>query len=87
MSVPELKQKKIARDQIQAKAAKADAEECAKEATALEKTIFAKAQNYEAEYAAVSINTTRTRAHTQCTHARAVYILRAHAARCHCCCC
>ena len=54
MSVPELKQKKIARDQIQAKAAKADAEECAKEATALEKTIFAKAQNYEAEYAALA---------------------------------
>jgi hypothetical protein len=55
MSVPELKQKKIARDQIQAKAAKADAAEAVKDAAALEKSIFAKAQGYEAEYAAVSI--------------------------------
>ena len=54
MSVPELKQKKIARDQVLAKAAAAEAAESVKVAAALEKTIFAKAQGYEAEYNAVS---------------------------------
>jgi hypothetical protein len=54
MSVPELKQKKIARDQAQAKVAKADAAEAIKVNAALVKSHFAKAQNYEADYDAVS---------------------------------
>ena len=56
MSVPELKQKKIARDQAQIKASKAAADAAAKDAAATEQSIFAKAQKYEAEYAAVSFD-------------------------------
>lgn len=54
MSVPELKQKKIAREATLAKAAKAAAEQEAKDNAALEKSIFAKAEKYEQEYAALS---------------------------------
>lgn len=55
MSVPELKQKKIAREAALAKAAQAAAEQETKDNAALEKSIFAKAEKYEQEYAAVSI--------------------------------
>jgi hypothetical protein len=53
MSVPELKQKKIARDLANEKAEKAEAAEAAKDSAEAEKRIFAKAQQYEAEYNAV----------------------------------
>ena len=49
-AVPELKQKKIARDQANAKAAKEAEAKASSEAAALTKTIYAKAQSYEQEY-------------------------------------
>lgn len=53
-AVPELKQKKIARDAANAKAAVVAAAQAVKDETELTKTIYAKAQTYEAEYEAVS---------------------------------
>lgn len=55
-SVPELKQKKIARDAELAKAATAAATKAAADAVESNKTIFAKAKAYEEEYEAVSSN-------------------------------
>ncbi len=52
--VPELKQKKIARDAANAKAATAAAAQAVKDEAELTKTIYAKAQTYETEYEAVS---------------------------------
>jgi hypothetical protein len=54
MSVPELKQKKIARDAVLAKASAAAAIQSVKDEAANVKSIYAKAQAYEAEYDAVS---------------------------------
>ncbi len=54
MPVPELKQKKIARDTANAKAAKEAAAKAAKDAAELNKEIYASAQKYEAEYETVS---------------------------------
>lgn len=54
-AVPELKQKKIARDAEHKKAAAAAAAKAAADEAELNKTIFAKAQAYEAEYEAVSL--------------------------------
>eukprot|EP00601_Ochromonadales_sp_CCMP2298_P002578 CAMPEP_0173177676 /NCGR_PEP_ID=MMETSP1141-20130122/5119_1 /TAXON_ID=483371 /ORGANISM="non described non described, Strain CCMP2298" /LENGTH=238 /DNA_ID=CAMNT_0014100095 /DNA_START=50 /DNA_END=766 /DNA_ORIENTATION=+ len=53
MSVPELKQKKIARDAVVAKAVAAAAVQSVKEEAANVKAIYAKAQAYEAEYEAI----------------------------------
>ena len=53
-SVPELKQKKIARDAELSKAAAAAATKAAADAVESEKTFFAKAKAYEQEYEAVS---------------------------------
>lgn len=53
-SVPELKQKKIARDAELAKAAVAAAAKAAADEAESNKTIFAKAKAYEEEYEAVS---------------------------------
>ncbi len=52
-AVPELKQKKIARDAAAAKAATAAAAQAVKDDAELTKTIYAKAETYEAEYNAV----------------------------------
>ena len=54
-AVPELKQKKIARDQANEKAAKEAAAKAASEHQALTKSIYAKAQAYEQEYEKVGI--------------------------------
>jgi hypothetical protein len=53
-AVPELKQKKIARDAANAKAAVVAAAQAIKDDAELTKTIYAKAETYEAEYEAVS---------------------------------
>lgn len=53
MSVPELKQKKLARDAEIAKLNKAASEAAVKEQAEMSKTIFAKAKAYEEEYAKV----------------------------------
>ena len=53
-SVPELKQKKIARDVELAKAAVAAAAKAVVDEAESTKTIFAKAKSYEEEYEAVS---------------------------------
>ena len=53
-SVPELKQKKIARDAELKKAAAAAATKAVADDAAMTKNIFAKAQVYEEEYQAVS---------------------------------
>lgn len=53
-TVPELKQKKIARDAELKKAAAAAATKAAADEIESNKTIFAKAQAYEQEYEAVS---------------------------------
>jgi hypothetical protein len=53
-TVPELKQKKIARDAELKKAATAAATKAASDEIESNKTIFAKAQAYEQEYEAVS---------------------------------
>jgi len=50
MPVPELKQKKIARDTANAKAAKEAAAKATKDAAELNKEIYASAQKYETEY-------------------------------------
>jgi len=50
MLVPELKQKKIARDTANAKAAKEAAAKATKDAAELNKEIYASAQKYETEY-------------------------------------
>ncbi len=49
-AVPELKQKKIARDQANAKAAKEAAAKAVSDEAALNKVIYSKAQAYEQEY-------------------------------------
>lgn len=54
-AVPELKQKKIARDAELAKAAAAAAEKAVADEAESNKTIFAKAKAYEEEYEAVSL--------------------------------
>ena len=54
MSVPELKQKKIARDAEISKAVAAAAVKAVVDEAEMTKTIFAKAQAYEQEYEAVS---------------------------------
>lgn len=54
-AVPELKQKKIARDNALQKEAAASAAAAVKAAAELEKTIFARAQAYEQEYQKVRI--------------------------------
>lgn len=56
-AVPELKQKKIARDAAQAKAVAAASAQAAQDEAELTKTIYAKAEKYENEYNAVSGNT------------------------------
>lgn len=63
-SVPELKQKKIARDAELKKAAAAAATKAAADAVESNKTIYAKAQAYEQEYEAVSNSVVYERLHT-----------------------
>lgn len=53
-AVPELKQKKIARDQAFEVVAKAAAEKATKDAAEFEKAIFERAKAYEAEYEQVN---------------------------------
>jgi len=53
-TIPELKQKKIARDAEQAKAAAASAAQAAIDDAELTKVIYAKAQAYEKEYEEVT---------------------------------
>jgi large subunit ribosomal protein L7e len=63
MSIPELKAKKIARAAAQEKASVAAAKQAAADASALTKSITARAKQYEAEYAqleATAINNRRT---------------------------
>jgi hypothetical protein len=54
-AVPELKQKKIARDALLAKEAAAAATKAAADEAEMTKAIYAKAQAYEAEYENVSV--------------------------------
>ena len=53
-SIPELKQKKIARDAAIAEAAAAAAKKAVKDAAEQEKLFYANAEKYEAEYAELS---------------------------------
>lgn len=53
-SIPELKQKKIARDAAIAEAAAASAKKAEKDAAEQEKFFYANAEKYEAEYAELS---------------------------------
>lgn len=53
-SIPELKQKKIARDAAIAEAAAASAKKAEKDAAEQEKLFYANAEKYEAEYAELS---------------------------------
>lgn len=69
-TIPELKQKKIARDAEQAKAAAASAAQAVIDDAELTKVIYAKAQAYEKEYEEV------TNFIVQCDHDHMMIIRR-----------